>query len=84
VSLKVCEGDHHYAAACVTCDEDAKRCDICWEDNPEDQHDDLRPYRLWSNWNDGRPEDVTTLNLCKSCYRKFRDGERIEREEWGV
>lgn len=60
--LKVCPGDHQVDAPCVTCDEDARRCDLCWEENPEDQHDDLRTC---TDDFTGRP-----WRLCKDCHRR--------------
>lgn len=83
MSLKLCPGEHQVNAPCVTCDEDAKRCDLCWEENPDDQHDDLRPYRVFPE--DGEP---TTLRLCKPCYREARTSEpydppKDDERDWG-
>lgn len=70
MSLKTCDGEHHILAACDTCKEDDKRCDLCWEEHPDDQHDDLRPYRFYPD--DGDPE---TKYLCKGCWRRAKDSE---------
>lgn len=82
MSLKLCPGDHHHAAPCVTCDEDKKRCDLCWEENPDDQHDDLRDFRVWPD-----DRDSQVMRLCKSCWEraqrrgKYSDEERGDRWE---
>jgi len=70
MSLKLCPGDHHHAAPCVTCDEDQKRCDLCWEENPGDQHDDLRKFdddEVGAHW-----------MLCKTCWKRAQRAYRDE------
>ena len=61
MSLKLCPGEHLVNAPCLTCDQDALRCDLCWQDNPDDQHDDLRSL----DDDEGSP-----WRLCAICYRK--------------